>query len=160
MDLTGMNKVLEIPPWWGYSSEHGWVVIDRMIPPNRSDRSQDFLFFRCRDSVTFFDRRSRWVAPRYIYASTYLSSLAPPESEQAALEYGTFKARWAEFEAEIRRQFEIIESDRQQAELERVRSEAVKMKKKPPKAKARKAEAESAGESQVEEYPAADSRGS
>jgi hypothetical protein len=85
-----------------------------------------------------------------MYASTYLSSLPSPESEQAALEYGTFKARWAEFEAEIRRQFDIIEGDRQQAELERVRLEAEK-KKKPSKAKARKAGAESVGELKVEE---------
>lgn len=146
-----MTKVLEIPPWWGYSSEHGWVVIDRMIPPNKSDRSQDFLFFRCRDSVAFFDRRSKWVAPRYIYASTYISSLSPPESEQAALEYGQLKSRWAEFEAEIHRQFEAIKEVRQQAEQERVRLEAAKKVKKPSRARARKADAENSGESQAKD---------
>ncbi|HYE35292.1 hypothetical protein [Methylocaldum sp.] len=146
-----MPEIPEIPPWWGYSRDHGWVIIDRTIPPNKSDRSQEFLFFRCRDSVTFLDKRSRWAAPRYIYASTYINSLTHPESEEAALEYGKLKSRWTEFEAEIRSQYESIENERQQSEQERVRLEVAKKGIKATKARVRKAAAGGNGESQAKD---------
>lgn len=146
-----MPKILELSPWWGYSKDHGWVIIDRTLPPNKSGRSQDFLFFRCRDSVTFLDKRSRWFAPRYIYASTYINSLTHPESEEAALEYGKLKSRWSEFEAEIRRQYEALENDRQQAEQERVRLEVVKKGLEGTKARVRKADARSTVESRAKD---------
>jgi hypothetical protein len=138
-----MSKVIELPPWWGYSSEHGWVVIDRTIAPNRSDRSQHLLFFRCRDSVAYFESRSKWAAPRYIYASTYIGSLPEAESGAAAAEFSQLQARWPEFMAEIGRQYEAEQENRRLAELARVQLEAAQ-KKKPakPKAKSRKAAAD------------------
>lgn len=115
-----MAEIPENPPWWGYSSHHGWVVIDRAIPPNSSGRSQDFLFFRCRDSTTFLDKRSRWAAPLYIYASTYIAGLAANESAEAALELRNLRAQWPQYKAEIRHQYETQEADRQNLEKERM----------------------------------------
>ena len=37
--------------WWGYSREHGWVVLDRRIPCNMPGASMGLLFMRCRDGV-------------------------------------------------------------------------------------------------------------
>lgn len=146
-----MPEILEIPPWWGYSRDHGWVIIDRTIPRNKSDRSQDFLFFRCRDSATYIDKRSRWVAPHYIYASVYISSLEPSESEEAALEYRELKSRWAEFEAEIHSQYETIESARLRSEQERIQSELAKKAVKAAKPRVRKADAVAKVEAQASE---------
>jgi hypothetical protein len=144
-----MSKTFDLPPWWGYSSDHGWVVIDRTIPLNSLARGQDFLFFRCRDSALFFDRRSRWVAPRYIYASTYIGSLEQPKAEEMALEYSVLRSRWAEFEAEIRRQYAAIESERQQAESERIRAEQEKKAPKAAKPRARRAAGVAGTDAQV-----------
>jgi len=121
-----MAKTFDSPPWWGYSKEHGWVVLDRTVPANKSGLIADFFFCRCRDSVTFIDKRSRWVAPHYIYASIYIGSLAPPESETAAEEYKQFKARWPEFQSEIDRQYKEREAERLQVEQERVLAEGPK----------------------------------
>lgn len=129
-----MSETLEMPPWWGYSRDHGWVVIDRTIPPNKSGLSQDILYFRCRDSMTVVDKRSRWRAPLYIYASTYIGSLASPESEKAAQEYETLKSRWSELQAEIRRQYDFSEAQRHQLVQARVQLEEAK---KGTKAKAK-----------------------
>jgi len=121
-----VTKLLGDPPWWGYSNVHGWVVLDRTIPANKSGLIADFLFCRCSDSVTFIDKRSRWVAPHYIYASIYIGSLAPSESEAAAAEYNQLKARWPEFQEEISQQYKLREDERLQLERERVLREGAK----------------------------------
>jgi hypothetical protein len=90
--------------WWGYSKEHGWVVLDRSISSNRPGVRGDLLFFRCRDSTTFLAKRSSWQAPGYTFAKNYLRGLAPEESAQAAAELEALEFRWPEFEQEIGRQ--------------------------------------------------------
>ena len=115
-----MPKIVDSPPWWGYSKEHGWVVLDRTIPANKSGLIADFFFCRCSDSVTFLDKRSKWVAPHYIYASIYISSLASPESEAAAEEYKLLKSRWTEFQTVIINQYRDREAERLQSEHQRV----------------------------------------
>jgi hypothetical protein len=90
--------------WWGYSKEHGWVVLDRSISSNRPGIKGDLLFFRCRDSSTFFAKRASWEAPAYTFARNYLRGLAPEESALAAAELEALESRWPEFELEIGRQ--------------------------------------------------------
>jgi hypothetical protein len=145
-----MSETLELPPWWGYSRDHGWVVIDRTIPPNKSGLSQDILYCRCSDSMTVIDKRSRWRAPLYVYASTYIGSLASPESEKAAQEYATFKSRWAEFQAEIRRQYDFSEAKRHQQEQERIQLEETKKGLK-AKRRTHKADTGSGSEAQAQD---------
>ena len=115
-----MAKLLDAPPWWGYSKVHGWVVLDRTLPSNKSGLVADFFFCRCNDGSTYVDRRSKWVAPHYVYASIYISSLEPSESEAAALDYQLLKARWPEFQAEIIKQYRELEDVRLQKEHDRV----------------------------------------
>jgi hypothetical protein len=115
-----MAKVQDAPPWWGYSKQHGWVVLDRTLPSNKSGLIADFFFCRCSDSSTFVDKRSKWLAPHYIYASVYISSLQPPESEAAAADYQMLKARWPEFQADILKQYREREGEQMQKELDRV----------------------------------------
>ena len=115
-----MAKILDAPPWWGYSKQHGWVVLDRTLPSNKSGLIADFFFCRCSDSSTFVDKRSKWLAPHYIYASVYISSLDAHESEVAAADYQLLKARWPEFQAEIIKQYREMEGEQMQREHERV----------------------------------------
>ena len=88
-------------PWWGYSKEHGWVVLDRSIPWNVPSLKVDLLFLRCRDATTFLEKRELWVPPRYRFAPNYIGELASPDGEAAAAEFAKLKLRWPEFEREI-----------------------------------------------------------
>ncbi|MFZ4704326.1 MAG: hypothetical protein ACOYMG_30150 [Candidatus Methylumidiphilus sp.] len=115
-----MAESLDAPPWWGYSKVHGWVVMDRSLPGNKSGLCDNFFFCRCNDASTFVDKRSKWVAPNYVYASKYISSLNAPESEVASAEFLQFKARWPEFHAAINQQYKEMEEAKLQREHERV----------------------------------------
>ncbi|MFH1870998.1 MAG: hypothetical protein ABIG36_10300 [Pseudomonadota bacterium] len=92
--------------WWGYSKEHGWVVLDRSIPSNKPGSSEDLLFFRCRDLKTFLVPKNEWDPPLYVYAPTYLEGLGVHETDDAKNELESLKARWPEFQAEIQRQIQ------------------------------------------------------
>lgn len=89
--------------WWGYSKEHGWVVLDRRIPCNTPGLKVDLLFLRCRDATTFSVSRETWNAPLYTYAPNYIRDLVPPGSVEATAELEALKVRWPEFEREIQR---------------------------------------------------------
>ena len=90
--------------WWGYSKEHGWVVLDRRIPSNVPGHKTDLLFLRCRDATTFGAKRESWIAPSYRFAPNYLRDLAPELAAEAAAELEGFKLRWPEFERELQRE--------------------------------------------------------
>jgi hypothetical protein len=106
--------------WWGYSKEHGWVVLDRRIPCNTPGLKVDLLFLRCRDVTTFSVQRETWNAPLYTWAPNHISSLAPPASVEAAAEFEDLKARWPEFESEIQR---VQRETEERAEAVRVQEE-------------------------------------
>ena len=106
--------------WWGYSKEHGWVVLDRRIPCNTPGLKVDLLFLRCRDATTFSVKRETWNAPLYTYAPNYIRDLGPPESVEAAAEFEDLKARWPEFEREIQR---VQRETEERAEAARVEGE-------------------------------------
>ena len=106
--------------WWGYSKEHGWVVLDRRIPCNAPGIKKDLLFLRCRDSVIFDAKRESWIPPSYRFAPNYLSNLAPPASDEAAAELEAYKLQWPEFERELQRECRETE---ERAEAVRLRAE-------------------------------------
>jgi len=90
--------------WWGYSKEHGWVVLDRRISCNAPGIKKDLLFLRCRDSVIFDAKRESWIPPAFRFAPNYLRGLAPAASEEAASELEAYKLQWPEFERELQRE--------------------------------------------------------
>jgi len=89
--------------WWGYSKEHGWVVLDRSIPQNVPGIKDDLLFFSCRNTKTYLEAREKWNRPHYTYAPVYLKSLTGTEAIEAAAELESFQALWPDFEREIQR---------------------------------------------------------
>lgn len=118
--------------WWGYSKEHGWVVLDRSIPSNAPGLKGDLLFFRCRDSTTFVAKRESWNPPLYRFAPNYIQGLAPLASAEAATELESLKARWPEFEREIQSEYRETEERAKAVRLqeEKSRKQAASEKKK------------------------------
>ena len=82
--------------WWGYSKEHGWVVLDRSIPSNGPGLKGDLLFFRCRDATTYSEKRKSWTPPAYRFAQNYIRELASPGSAEAADRLASLKALWSD----------------------------------------------------------------
>lgn len=118
--------------WWGYSKEHGWVVLDRRIPSNAPGLKADLLFLRCRDAMIFGAKRESWNPPLYRFAPNYIRDLAPPASDEAAAELEGFKVRWPEFERELQRECRETE-ERAQAvrdQEEKIRKQVASEKKK------------------------------
>ena len=119
--------------WWGYSKEHGWVVLDRRIPANAPDIKTDLLFLRCRDAVIFGAKRETWIPPSYRFAPNYIRDLAPPLSEEAAAELEGYKAQWPDFERELQRECRETEERAEAVQLreEKARKLVASEKKKP-----------------------------
>ena len=89
--------------WWGYSKEHGWVVLDRTIPRNVPGIKDDLLFLSCRNATTYIEKREKWDRPHYTFAPVYLKGLASEAALEAAAELETYKALWPDFQREIQR---------------------------------------------------------
>lgn len=115
------------PQWWGYSKRDGWVVLDRAIPTNIPGSKQPLLFLRCKDMTTFSIKREEWQSPALIYAPIYLSALSSMESQGATETLMAFQARWAEFEEEIKKQYEAsLPKPEPEAPPKKSRKKAVK----------------------------------
>ena len=121
--------------WWGFSTQHGWVVLDRSIPSNAPGLRDDLLFFRFKDSTTFFEKREKWNPPLYRFAPNHIRDLAADEAAEATAELEAFKAQWPAAQEGLRREM------RQAAE----RVEAARLdEEKKRKAAAREAKKQSA----------------
>lgn len=117
---SGLEDKAIAMQWWGYSKEHGWVILDRRIPSNAPGLRADLLFLRCRDATMFGAKRESWNPPLYRFAPNYIRELAPPASDEAAAELEALKSRWPEFELEIQR---VLREEEKRAEATRVQGE-------------------------------------
>lgn len=117
--------------WWGYSKEHGWVILDRRIPSNAPGLRVDLLFLRCRDATMFGAKRESWNPPLYRFAPNYIRELAPAASDEATAELEALKSRWPEFELEIQRvcREEAGRAESTRVEEEKARKEAAAERK-------------------------------
>jgi hypothetical protein len=122
--------------WWGYSKEHGWVVLDRSIPRNAPGIKEALLFLCCRDSTTFVEKRERWERPHYTFAPVYLRGLGPEAALEAGAELETYKALWPDFQREIQRvhQEALDRIEEIRLEEEKKATQAARDKKKLAKA--------------------------
>ena len=117
--------------WWGFSKDHGWVVLDRSIPANRPGIREDLLFFRCKDLTMIVEKREKWNPPLYTFAPNYIRTLAPEASVEAAAEFETLQTRWPEFQREIQREQRETEerAEALRAQEEEKRKQAAREKK-------------------------------
>lgn len=106
--------------WWGHSKEHGWVVLDRRLPTNAPGLRENLLFFRCRDSTTYIEKRKNWNPPSYSFAPNYIRDLPPALSADAAAALEAFQSLWPEFERQIQQEHRETE---ERAEAVRIESE-------------------------------------
>ena len=103
------------PQWWGYSKDHGWVVLDRELPCNAPGLNPDLLFFRCRDGKTFVLKRELWRSPAYQFAPNYLRELAGAAADEARAEFEEMQRQWPEFQAELKREYQATVSAAEEA---------------------------------------------
>src|SRR5687767_5904569 len=106
--------------WWGYSKEHGWVVLDRSDDTKSTGANQLLEFFRFRDDTAFVDMRKNWNPPLYSFAPNYIRDLPPQEAAAADAALADAKSRWPELQRQLRQQ--KIDAD-VKAEAERVAQE-------------------------------------
>ena len=55
--------------WMGFHSKHGWVILDRLIHPNKANhKTGNHLYFvRCMDWTIYKEEKSNWGEPNYIF---------------------------------------------------------------------------------------------
>ncbi len=107
-------------PWWGHSKEHGWVVLDRSLPTNAPGLRENLLFFRCRDSTTYMEKRKNWNPPLYSFAPNYIRDLGPDASADAAAALKVVQSQWPEYRRQIQQEHRDTE---ERAEAVRMESE-------------------------------------
>ena len=118
--------------WWGFSKEHGWVIMDRDIPGNNPGLRGELMFYRCRDSNIFFVKRELWQLPAYQYAPNYVRAQTGEAAIEAAADLDALMARWPEFQLDIQRQHGAVvereEAARREMEI-RQKKEAAELRK-------------------------------
>lgn len=77
--------------WWGYSSERGWVFLDREILCNKPNGSPQLLFVQCNNCEMFMEERKRWEPPIYVFEGRFLQSLQEEVRAQLAAELQGYK---------------------------------------------------------------------
>ena len=127
--------------WWGYSKEHGWVVLDRRVESNVAGIKKDLLFVRCSDAATFVEKRERWNPPAYKFAANYIRELPPGDAEAAEAELQGLKERWSEFESVIQRECKEAEEKLQAVRIEEEKAKKQAAAEKRKQAAAAKAQA-------------------
>jgi len=90
--------------WWGFNSEHGWVVLDRTLFGNGTgnNKSDKLTFTRCSDWTEFVDLRSNWDAPKYTYVVQYLKKLTGEKLKEAEAEALSKLNYYINYQYEIR----------------------------------------------------------
>ena len=107
--------------WWGYSREHGWVVLDRTIPCNFPGIRDDLLFFRWRDLTTFHAVRTDWNPPLYVFATNYLKG----KPDSVVQEFKSLENRWPDIKGEMQRKLQENADEQKRATLEKKRNQAI-----------------------------------
>jgi hypothetical protein len=86
--------------WWGYSKQHGWVVLNRSLSPNQSGAGE-LIFFSWRDLTNVKIERKTWNEQFIIHAPQYIAQFS---SSEKAEELESLKARWPEIKEKTTRE--------------------------------------------------------
>ncbi|HTD89257.1 MAG TPA: hypothetical protein VK663_01235 [Burkholderiales bacterium] len=118
--------------WWGYSKEHGWVVLDRSTDAKATGPNELLEFFRFRDSTTFVETRKNWNPPLYSFAPNYIRDLPPAETAAAEAALADAKARWPELQRQLHQQKSDADAkvEAERVALELQQKKAAREKKK------------------------------
>ena len=94
--------------WWGFSKEHGWVILDREIPCNTPGIRNDLMFYRCRDGKLFFLKWELWKLPAYQLAPNYVNSLTGAAATEARSELDELMANADQHRLELKRLYQAL----------------------------------------------------
>ena len=83
--------------WWGFSQEHGWVMLDRSVECNKPGLRKPLLFVSCAPGSVYSVPYESWCPPSYIFAENYLKSITEAMQISGRRELEQFKARSKEF---------------------------------------------------------------
>jgi len=87
--------------WWGYSKQHGWVVLDRSLSSNQPGLKGELIFFSWRDLTNINIERKKWQAPFIVHAPNYTAQFTSGEIVE---ELESLKARWPEIKEKATRE--------------------------------------------------------
>jgi hypothetical protein len=104
--------------WWGFSKEHGWVVLDREIACNTPGTRGDLMFLRCRDEKVFMLKRELWRLPGYQFAPNHLRALSEADAARARAEFEELQDRWPDLQRSLMRQHQELEDAKDPAARE------------------------------------------
>jgi predicted nucleotidyltransferase len=118
--------------WWGYSKEHGWVVLDRTVETKSTGPNEQLEFFRFRDGTTFLEMRKNWNPPAYTFAPNYIRNLPPEQAAEAGAAWADAKARWPELQRALHQQTldAAAKAEAERVALELAQKKAAREKKK------------------------------
>lgn len=122
--------------WWGHSRKHGWVVLDRSIESNEPGHMDNLMFFRCKDSTTYIEKRKNWNPPAYSFAPNYIKGLAPEMAAEASAAFAEVQSHWPEYQAQMQKEIQDAEAreaaarDEEEKLQKEAAREAAKEKKK------------------------------
>ncbi len=122
-----MNTEME---WWGYSTLHGWVVLDRSVACNVPGIRVPLEFVRARDMSVYTEPREKWVPPHYRFAPNYLGGLKGDEAVAAAAELEAFKALWPETQGKLEAERKAAHDRAEALRIEAEQSQKAKARSK------------------------------
>ena len=76
------NSNAPIDEWWGYSFQHGWVLLDRNISNNKTN---NLIFLRCIDWQHYTDTRENWGNTKLYNGANYFINSLPSDKKEAAV---------------------------------------------------------------------------
>ena len=118
--------------WWGYSKEHGWVVLDRSAGTKSTGPNETLVFYRFSDNTTFTDTRQNWNPPAYSFAPNYIRDLPPDDVPAAEAALADAKARWPELQRAMHQQAidAAAKAESERVALEMAQKKAAREKKR------------------------------
>lgn len=98
--------------WWGFSQEHGWVMLDRSVECNKPGLKRALLFVNCSAGSVYSVPYEQWCPPSYIFAENYLKALTDTMQISGRRELEQFKNRSKEFHSLVVDAGAVIEERR------------------------------------------------
>jgi hypothetical protein len=92
--------------WWGHSTKHGWVFLDRTIKNNMPGGNGDLIFICCNTSEIVLVNRSQWEAPMFVFEKRYMENLEEPELEVEKQLLSSYKVKTDHFKQLVNKHFE------------------------------------------------------
>jgi len=99
--------------WWGYSTTHGWVVLDRK--DERNSNGAVLTFVRCSDWTEFECPSSRWPSNALVFFKAHLRSLEGSDQGEAIKELLALREEYARRQPVFRETGHLVAENKREA---------------------------------------------